>query len=96
MFLRPKLQRAIDLTQNKFVFLDNMLVVTTGKKSDHQPAPKTVRDELITENLAISWIKCNFVSNKTEGLEFELKKKSTRPLIKKDRSDRKIKSLHTI
>ena len=85
--MRVENQKAIDLTltncKNTFVFLDDIRVVTKGKKADHQLALKTVPDKLTEENVATSVPNCNFSCKQVEWLVFTVNAEGTRRLIKK-------------
>ena len=92
MILRPKFQKAIDLTQNTLVFLNDMLVVITGKKSDPNQHQKLYEISLLQKTSLYPGSNVTLCLIKQKGWSSNLRKKSTRSSIKKNRSDRKIKN----
>ena len=65
-------QKTIDVTlrncHNKFAFLDDILVITKGKLSDHEKELDKILHRLDKENLAIKLQKCEFAQKQITGV----------------------------
>ena len=69
-------QKTIDVTlqncQNKFAFLDDILVITKGNIADHEKEIDKILYQLDKENLAIKLQKCEFAKKEITWLGFQI------------------------
>ena len=89
-------QKTIDVTlrncHNKFAFLDDILVITKGKLSDHEKELDKILHRLDKENLAIKLQKCEFAQKQITWLGYEITPTGITPTKKKCESINKLET----
>ena len=93
-------QKTIDVTlrncHNKFAFLDDILVITKGKLSDHEKELDKILHRLDKENLAIKLQKCEFAQKQITWLGYEITPTGITPTKKKCESINKLETPKTL
>ena len=93
-------QKTIDVTlrncHNKFAFLDDILVITKGKSSDHEKELDKILHRLDKENLAIKLQKSEFAQKQITWLGYEITPTGITPTKKKFESINKLETPKTL
>ena len=79
-----------------FAFLDNILVCTEGRDTDHWPAVRSVLNRLNHANVGLNLEKCAFALPTVDWLGFRLSPEGATPLIHKLESIQNLKPPNTL
>ena len=69
--------------QNTYVFLDDILIATTGTKEKHFEAVKQVLKRLDNANVRLKWEECKFAEEEIEWLGYKLSQTGIKPINSK-------------
>ena len=89
--IQKTLDRTLENIQNKFNFLDDILIITNGSHSDREADIDRVLSRLDQENLATKVEKCEFAKSKITWLGYKIIQKGSTPTVK-DRPHTQLKT----
>ena len=90
------LDKTLENIDNKFNFLDDILIITKGSPSEHETDIYKVLSKLDKENLAIKLEKCEFAKTTITWLGYKITQSGTSPTIKKTDSILNLKPPNTL
>ena len=87
------LDKTLENIDNKFNFLDDILIITKGSTLDHELDIYKVLSRLDKENLAIKLEKCEFAKSSITWLGYKITQSGISPTVKKTDSIMNLNSL---
>ena len=77
------LDRTLNHAENRFCFLDDLLIVSKGSAKEHEKLIMNVLEKLDKENLALKLLNCEFFQNEVNWLGHKLSLDGISPKITK-------------
>ena len=90
------LDKTLENIDNKFNFLDDILIITKGSTLDHELDIYKVLSRLDKENLAIKLEKCEFAKSSITWLGYKITQSGISPTVKKTDSIMNLKPPNTL
>ena len=90
------LDKTLENIDNKFNFLDDILIITKGSPNDHELEIYRVQSRLDRENLAIKVEKCEFEKPSITWLRYKITQSGISPTVKKTDSILNLKPPNTL
>ena len=90
------LEKTLENINNKFNFLDDILIITKGSTLDHEQDIYKVLSRLDKENLAIKLEKCEFSKSSITWLGYKITQSGISPTVKKTVSIMNLKPPKTL
>ena len=90
------LDKTLENIDNKFNFLDDILIITKGSPNDHELDIYRVLSRLDKENLAIKLEKCEFAKPSITWLGYKITQSGLSPTVKKTDSILNLKPPNTL